>query len=175
MHNLFMIILKLKQLKHTLILLFVAIFFSCQGNDYYNMGVYSAKHDNHKDAIKYFTKAIEKDANYVDALFNRAMSKQFINDDKGAIIDYSFVIKMDSKDSEAYMNRGVSKMKLGKRAEAILDYEMAIKLNPKYTLSYYNLGNAHSLFEIEKACENWKKAAILGHEKSKILIKEYCN
>jgi tetratricopeptide (TPR) repeat protein len=168
----------LKQtMKGTIIVLIFSIFLtSCGGDDYYNLGIYQAKQGNHKKAIEFFTKTIEKNPNDFDAFYNRAVSRQTIGGmENEAISDYTNVIELKPNDFDAFMNRGVANMRIGNYEKAISDYKKTIQINPDYSLTYANLGNVYKILSNnEMACENWKKSLNLGNENVQLRIKLNC-
>ena len=82
-----------------------------------NKGIESANNGNFDDAIKYYTKAIEK-WSYSDSYENKA---------------------------GIYYNRGNAYHHKGEYDRAIEDYNEAIRLNPKDADAYYNRGYAYNL------------------------------
>ena len=62
--------------------------------------------------------------------FNRTLSKDKLEDYKGAIDDYTKIIKLESNNKRSYHNRGISKAKLKDHRGAICDFTMAIELSP---------------------------------------------
>jgi tetratricopeptide (TPR) repeat protein len=147
-------------------LTFVLVFFSCNGADYYNLGIYQARQGNQEKAIEYFTKAIEVNPKDADAYYNRAYAQHLLGGkEKQTISDYSKSLELNPNDNEAHMNRGLIYMKMGNQEKAISDYKESIRIKPDYAIVYANLGNTYKLnLDNEKACENWKKSLELGNE-----------
>jgi len=161
--------------KYGLLILTLAIF-SCNGNDYYNLGIYQARQGDQEKAIEYFTKAIEDNPKDANAYYNRAYAQQLLGGkEKQTISDYSKSLELNPNDNEAHMNRGLIYMKMGNNEKAIFDYKKSIQIKPDYSVVYGNLGNAYKLnSDNEKACENWKKSLELGNENVRQRIKLNC-
>jgi tetratricopeptide (TPR) repeat protein len=62
------------------------------------------------------------------AYYNRGLSKDYLQDYRGAIADYSKAIELDPNYSDAYYNRGLSKLKLNQKNSACLDWSKAGEL-----------------------------------------------
>ena len=73
---------------------------------------------------------------------NSAVSKFYLNDMKGAIVDYTRAIKIDPNYVEAYRKRGLAKETLKDFSGAIVDYTKAIEIDPNYAPAYRDRGLA---------------------------------
>jgi tetratricopeptide (TPR) repeat protein len=166
----------LRKLNNIIILTLIITFFSCNGTDNYNLGIYQARQGNQEKAIEYFSKAIEDNPEYSDAYYNRAYAQQLIGGKENQIItDYTKSLELNPNDNEAYMNRGLIYMKMGNNEKAISDYKESIRIKPDYSIVYANLGNAYKLnSDNEKACETWKKSLELGNENVQLRLKLNC-
>src|ERR1700741_1813743 len=60
-------------------------------------------------AIDCFSKIIELNPKDSFAYFDRAMAKEIVGDDKGAIADYTNAIGLDAMNVDAYCLRGMGK------------------------------------------------------------------
>ncbi|OIV40731.1 tetratricopeptide repeat protein [Flavobacterium johnsoniae] len=157
--------------------LFSLLMFGCQGDDYYNLGVYEAKSENYEKSIYYFSKAIDENPNDNEAYFSRAYSQQKIGGkERNVILDYSKSLELNPNDFEAHNNRGAAYMKIKDYKNALSDYEKTIELNPNYSLAFYNMGNLFVLINDKKnACENYNKALELGYKAEDIKLKIMAN
>ena len=99
--------------------------------DFYKNGNKKRKKGNNRGAITDYTKAIEIDPKYINAYFNRAISRENIGDLKGAVLDYSKVVELDPKDVDAYYNRAILKEDIGDLKGAVLDYTKVVELDPE--------------------------------------------
>jgi tetratricopeptide (TPR) repeat protein len=70
------------------------VFFS-KGNKIYDEGTYS-------EAMKYYSKAINKNPNYADAYWGRALCKYQLKDYSGAKDDFSKVVELNDKVEALY-------------------------------------------------------------------------
>jgi len=152
------------------------LIFSCNGADYYNLGIYQARQGNQEKAIEYFTKSIEVNPKDADSYYNRAYAQHLLGGkEKQTISDYSKSLELNPNDYEAHMNRGLIYMKMGNNEKAISDYKESIRIKPDCSIVYGNLGNAYKLnSDNEKACENWKKSLELGNKNVQLRIKLNC-
>ena len=58
---------------------------------------------------------------------------------------------------------------------AIADYNKALEINPQNASNYVNRGIARELVnDRQGACDDWRKAANLGDERSAEWVKEQC-
>jgi tetratricopeptide (TPR) repeat protein len=101
-------------------------------------------------AIANYTVAIEsqklpKDA-LANALLNRGLAHQQLNEHQAAIDDYTAALRLDAMDaglrSTALYNRGLAHEKMGSATAAIEDFTSALLLNPEFAMAYASRGNA---------------------------------
>lgn len=107
---------------------------------------------NYEEALLDFNNAIRISPDFVDALFSRGITENYLEKFEEAINDFSEVIKLNPFNSSAYCSRGSSKYKLGLKDEALKDYEKALELDPQDSLAYYNI------FEIRYADYDYEEA-----------------
>jgi len=123
-----------------------------------------------------------RDDNATDSWTETGSAKKYIklgNDylDQGkfekAIESFENAIIIDPNNADAYNNLGwVYNNELKKFAMAIKNYKKAIIINPNNVNAYSNLGIAYeNAGNIDKALENHKKAASLGHMGSQKWLK----
>jgi tetratricopeptide (TPR) repeat protein len=125
---------------------------------YYDRGLAYAAVDKRERAIEDYSKAIEIDPMYVDALIARGKaysSESF--DDARAMADYNKVIELDPKSARAYLARGSFYIEqIPDQADrAMADYNRAIELDPAYAYAYLQRGFLHALnnqHALAKAC-----------------------
>jgi len=107
--------------------------------------------------IKLLDEAITLDANYLDAYFLRALTKNDIGDYNGAIIDYSKII-LKKPDADSYFNRGNSRFSLKDLVGAKTDYENAYALDPNFIDALYSLACVKfDLSNYEEAIKDFDK------------------
>lgn len=110
---------------------------SASAYEYNFRGLDKAKAGKFKEAIEDFDKAIEiKPTGQI--YYNRAYSKNMIEDFNGAIQDYDKTIEFEYRLSEAYFERGYSKDQLNNPDGVTDDYTKAIEKNKEYADAYNN-------------------------------------
>lgn len=98
-------------------------------------------------AVKYFTKAIEKENDAYEVYFLRALSYSYLNNSELSIADYNKIADVKyMKRHIIYINRGLEYRKLHKTDKAISDFTKAIEIMPNYADAYNNRG--HQLEEV---------------------------
>lgn len=107
----------------------------------------------YKQAIEYYTAALQRNPNFAFVYFKRGYAKDELGDLKGAIEDYDNAIKLSPDNAGIYNNRGYSKNKLGDYESAIEDYDNAIRHNPEDVVFYNNRGRAKKALGQHEAAE----------------------
>ena len=74
--------------------------------------------------------------------YNRGLTKNSLQDYKGAIADFTKAIELELEGASAYYGRGIAKISLQDYKGAIADNTKAIELEPEYALAYYERGLA---------------------------------
>lgn len=85
-----------------------------------------------------YTKAIETNAEFLDAYINRGLVNNELGEYEASIQDYDRAIELDRKCALAYNNRGFTKFLQKNYEGALEDYNKAILLNPKFQLALDN-------------------------------------
>ena len=123
--------------------------------------------------------AIKLKPNWGDAYFATGTNYDIRNDEDMAIVYYLKSIEYISKGDRfvhlAYNNIGVLYNKKGEYKEAIQFFNKALKIENKYTLALTN--RAESKFRLgnkKSACEDLKKAILLGREDLKLDYNNFC-
>lgn len=102
-------------------------------------GVEKYLNNDYEGAFFNFTKAIEINAEYVDAFENRGRVKASLKDYSGAIEDFNKAIEIYN-DSRVYSSRARMKKHLFDFDGALLDYNIAIKKFPQEYSGFYGRG-----------------------------------
>ncbi len=97
--------------------------------EFYEKGIEKDANSDYEGAIIDFTEAIEIDGEYIDAYRGRAYAKWFLRDYEGAICDYTKIIDFNPEDIDAYESRGRSKASLKDYNGAIGDFDKVIELD----------------------------------------------
>ncbi len=94
--------------------------------------------ENLEEKLNLYTKALEIKPDFLDALINRGLVKNELQDYEGSIEDYNKAIELDSRCALAYNNRGYTKYKKQDYEGALKDYNKAILLNPNMKIAIDN-------------------------------------
>jgi tetratricopeptide (TPR) repeat protein len=130
--------------------------FYVEGNGKYEKGDY-------RGAVASYTKAIEINAEYVEAYNNRGIAYSNLGDTQKAILDFNRAIEINPQLAKVYYNRGVVyRSELADYQKAILDFNQAIAFDPKYAKAYSERGYAYSrLGDTQKAISDLNEAIAL--------------
>ena len=124
-----------------------------------------SKFKNPQMAVDYWTRAISKKQNTVQAYNNRGIAYHELKQYKKAIKDYSQAIKLDPAFVSAYNNRGNSYYELNKYDLALADYNQSLKRMPDFGKAHLNRGLAYyQLDKTDRACNDFKNAADHGED-----------
>jgi len=124
-------------LKETLTGLRQAETYNLQGETHISKNLYN-------NAIKDFSRALEINPNYVDALINRGGAYAQLGRFNDALMDFNHALKLEKKDAELYSKRGEIYLQNNMHDQAIRDFTAAIVLNPMFSDAYLNRGRAYS-------------------------------
>lgn len=98
---------------------------------YLEQGKVKYQEGDYRSAVIAYNKALELHDSLIDAYFQRASAKSFLEDYEGALKDYSTVIRFDPQNVSAYYYRSFLKHELGfQRDSSLLDINTAIDLAP---------------------------------------------
>ncbi len=117
---------------------------------YEKLGLSEYKKGNYKQAIKYFSKAIEYNPNDASLYNNRGLAYYNLEQYNKAIADYTKAIEIKPNFADAYYNRGLAYLKKGTSynveplKKAISDFTKAIELKPDFVDAYYNRALAYT-------------------------------
>ncbi|MXV84040.1 tetratricopeptide repeat protein [Candidatus Poribacteria bacterium] len=130
---------------------------------YNNSGIIHAEKGKYGFAIEDFNKAIELDANHVEAYCNRGTAYYLQNEFEIAIENYNKAAALNPRHAGTYNNRGAAYANNGEHAKAIKDFTTAIKLNPQDAGLYNNRGLVYgNIFDFDRAIKNYNKAIELN-------------
>jgi len=114
-----------------------------ESDNWFNKANFESKKGNEETAIKYYTKAIELNPEFVLAYNNRGISYRHLKKYDKAIKDYTKAIDLDPEYAMAYNNRGFAYVNLKEYKKAMRDSNKAIDLDPKNGWIYNNLSRLH--------------------------------
>lgn len=123
---------------------------------YSNMGGAYKDLKQYDQAIAAYTKSMEVQKNFPDALFGRGLTYTDMKKYDESIADFTLLLKTDSLNPNAYYSRAIAYKGKGDLQNAIADYKKAVGVNPQYAPAYTNLGNIYfSLQDLDQAISNY--------------------
>ncbi|BAZ67692.1 TPR repeat protein [Fischerella sp. NIES-4106] len=131
-------------------------------DDYYNQGLAKAKQKDYAGAIAEFTRAIEVDPYFANALYQRGLAYYDSGEILLAVSDYTAALKLNPESVEAYYYRALARLALKNLPGAIADADQAIRFDRSYAKAYHLRGVVYrKLGRIQDAIANFKLAADL--------------
>ena len=107
-------------------------------------------------AIEDYSKAVQLDASYVAAVYNRGTAHFALRQYDQAIDDYSLALETDANDAKLLNNRGSAWFKKGNLQSAMANFSLAIEASPDDPDLYLNRGKVYeALGEPDKAREDF--------------------
>lgn len=125
---------------------------------YYNLGVASAKNDEKEAALNYYTKAIELNPDYIEALINKA---QLILDGERAIVEAMNALGTSNADYDKYDLLKIEKKDIYR--EALPYLESVSRLRPESMDIVITLKGIYGMLGMDEE-ENAMKAIIENNE-----------
>ena len=120
----------------------------------FNMGLVHFRKKEFKDAVEYFKKTMEINAEHKTATaaiknvaknyFNSGNQSYKRGDLEGALLSYSNVLDVDETFYQAHYQVGVIQSKMGDKDAAVESYEKALEVNPQFYKGFFALGLAKS-------------------------------
>ena len=133
--------------------------FPTQSESYLVSYVYYTVINDISGALSELDNAVNVDTKNEIALNERAMYKDEINDNKGAVEDYTKLIALNPNEAKYYYGRSSANYDLKNYAPIISDCKKAIELNDTYYAAFTMLGDVYDTYgENEKAILNYEKA-----------------
>ncbi|HMQ00149.1 MAG TPA: tetratricopeptide repeat protein [Cyclobacteriaceae bacterium] len=122
-----------------------------EAENYYSLG--NDKYDNYEynEAIRFYTKSIEIDPSYYNAMLWRGHAKYALEQYNESIADYNRALELSPGEAQAYYYRGLAKYKLERYNQAIPDFSLAIRYDRNYVNAYYWRGYCYYLGEKHQA------------------------
>ncbi len=139
-----------------------------------NLGVLLDKKGNHTQAMEFYNRSIEINAENPNAFYNRALANYYIEKYQDSILDNTKAIELEPDRHWAYYNRALSKQKINELESAIDDFDYAEKLGIDNNYLYLNRGFCKCEFgDISNGLIDLKKADNLDCKEAKELIEKY--
>ena len=108
--------------------------------NFLNIGFSYRKAEDFVNAIKFYTKALDCNPNYFNALFNRAFAYDKIGDTSSAIANYEKALESNPSNPFTYYNLGIIYDKMEKHHQAIKYFTQAISISSEKSDFYHNRG-----------------------------------
>jgi len=142
---------------------------------FYNRGTLYSQTDKLNEALADFNVAISLDSLQADFFINQAITYFKQKDYVSSLKSFDKAIRLNPQNDDYYMNRCNVNLKLNLISDAISDLNQAIELKPnngdylaKRAYLYQMSGNK------QKACEDVKKAVMLGYKQYESMISQVC-
>ncbi len=122
---------------------------------------------------EFLDRAIELNPSLMQARLMRGRALLKAQKYAEAITDYDEALKLEPAYAPLYRERAFARAWRKEYLSAIADLDKLIELEPEEGMAYYNRGHMHErLGNSEKATENFIKAARLGVERAKRILKD---
>lgn len=131
---------------------------------WYNLSVVKRMQNQPELSLSHLNRALSLQANLSKAYFDRALVKEQLGDEKGALKDYNILIEdRNGKYLEAFLNRGLTFKMLGDFESALKDINFVIENSKPSSDLFKNRGNLFALMgEMDAAVEDYKRAIDLN-------------
>ncbi len=128
----------------------------------YNKASDLLQSEKYREAIKFFTKAINIDPQLHYSYFSRGVAYYKLKEYRLALKDFNQGIKINPKHANSYFGRSVIYREFKNYQKALIDSNKAIALDPKSAGNYSIRGGIYyRLKQPEKAKQDWQKSAEL--------------
>ncbi|MEW5877548.1 MAG: tetratricopeptide repeat protein [Acidobacteriota bacterium] len=125
----------------------------------YYTGIAFLLAEDYETALRYFAKAVEKNAGNPDAYFQVGYCNDKLGRYSEAVEAFKQAIRIKPDDAEAHYNLGVAYAKLGRYSEALEAFKQAIRIRADFSEAHHNLGVAYAgLGRYSDAVEAFKQA-----------------
>jgi len=131
--------------------------------------------ERYEDAIKAFTKIVDENSSYKDALLLRAKAKYAMAAYKGTKKDVLLFAVSNGMNDLAITLLGKADYKMGKTDAAINSLSVAVAVNKDDAQVSEFLGNIYEKKDqLLKACEYWQQSARMGSSKAGVKARKMC-
>ena len=114
-------------------------------NHYFNQGAKALDDENYEDAVRYFDRSLSFDAYHIESYFLRAMAKENVSDDEGALTDYNIILHMVPDHVEALFGRGLLYFHMNKYEFSESDFLTLLTMPMRETNAiFFRLSNYES-------------------------------
>jgi len=155
-------------IKSVLAVMLIVCFSAVSAQDakyYYDQGQKFSEEDNTDAAIKSYTTAISKNANYTDAFVARGTIYANNNQYGLAILDFTKAISLDAGNADLYVSRGDAYLGDEQPDSGFKDFKKAISLEAGNAGAYASLGDYYSRKDqYDLAVQHYTRAISLNDE-----------
>lgn len=117
---------------------------------YYELGHQSCfNQKNYPVAVSYFSKALELNPRYKEALLGRAVAYHMLGDTENMLADLNQVLIVDPENGLAYSGKALIYYQLKQYDKALINYKMALRYLPRYQKYLLNTAEKR-IKELEK-------------------------
>lgn len=170
--------MNLNQIKNsTFLLLIMLISFSCDSTEdkkgrFLLKGNEKLKENDLNGAIDYYTEALKIDSEFNDALLNRAIVYERLNNLDLAIADYSKILEKGSnQDTLVYFQRGLAYLDNGEYYKGLNDAEQLLQMDDSNWKPYFLMGLVkEQLADLDGALEAFGKGLVLNPNNNDLLV-----
>ncbi len=129
-----------------------------------------------KEALEELDRTISIDPEYGKAYSIRGVYYGQNGRYQESIDDLNRAVELNPYNSDIYINLGNVKVLMKDYLGAIEAFDKAIEVNPVSFIAYSNRGIAKLNLNLKnEACNDFRKAANMGHQKSRELMNKYCH
>ena len=133
--------------------------FSQDAKFYYEQAMEKVNAGNLDEGIKLFDKSIDLNPTNYISWFNRGMTKYFLKDYEGALVEYEQTLVLYPEYKNGYLSKGLVKKNLTNYDGALKDFTSAIDIDPNYSDAYFNRGMVYEMLnKKDSACIDFKRA-----------------
>ncbi|MYB66794.1 tetratricopeptide repeat protein [Candidatus Poribacteria bacterium] len=127
--------------------------------DFGERAIKTAVKKEYEEALEYFSRAIRKDPNRIQAYNFRGRTYTSLERYDRALEDFENAENIDPDNAETYFNRGCLYQQQGQYSGAINEYDTAIRKNKEYGEAYYRRGQInYDLDQVEDALTDFTEA-----------------
>ena len=158
---------------------------SYAAEDYFQSGVNALKAEKYENAISDFTKALEQNPSYPQAVYNRGLAYQqqrknaeahedFLKaaeqyrmkkEYSWAVTSFNRALEINNKSIAALLGRGDLYLAKGEEIAALADFDVVLKLDKRNYQAYMGMGKARfQQANFKLAVENFKNARAINKE-----------
>ena len=136
---------------------------------------YLLETQRYAEAIKQYDEVIRMQADYKDALLQRAKAKYAMGSFRGVKEDVYNYIKRKGVSADALTMLAYSDYRQGNHEAALNSLNTALACGSSDAELYFVRGECNlALEQFEDACGNWNQAAVMGYNKASLQVNKYC-